>query len=143
MLGTIGSRLANAINTPSVSTDAPIIGSVPGSMKPRDPIHVAHAITAGRHGRRYGPRGRTVRPLLAFPSPALLCRGLARAQHAAVEIHLTASLHGVDNLGQDLNAGKCGVQLSGAMIGDDNPPHAMLGAQPGVFGGHNAFDHER
>ena len=54
-----------------------------------------------------------------------------------------STLHGIHHLRQHLDAGKCGVQLSGSMVGDDNPAHAMLGAQPGVFRRHDALDHER
>ena len=63
--------------------------------------------------------------------------------NAAIEVDFALPVHRLDDLRQHLDTGEGRIQLPSPMVGNDDRPDSVLGAQAGVFRCHNALDDKR
>jgi len=86
----------------------------------------------------YAPPMRT-----AFAPSARALRTSVPPPDAAIEQHLTSSLHRFNHLGQRLDRGGRAVELAAAVVRDDDAGDAVVEGDASVFGCHDALEQNR
>jgi hypothetical protein len=62
--------------------------------------------------------------------------------HAAIDVHFAATCNGLDHFGQGLHAGDDPVELTTAVVGDNNTGGSIFQSQEGIFRCENAFEQD-